>query len=57
MLSSFSTVLPGQPVNLPPRAPVPQIGAGVYERDGQIRATVIGLPQLEGTVRSTLLLS
>src|SRR6266545_4424642 len=53
MLSSFSTVLPGQPIVLPPRVPVPQVGAGVYERDGQTRATVIGLPRLDGTVRST----
>lgn len=49
---SFSTALPGQPVVLPPRAPVPQLGTGVYERGGQILASVIGRPQLKGSVRS-----
>ncbi len=51
MLSSLSTVLPGQPIVLSARAPVPQHGTGVYERGGQIRASVIGTPRLEGSVR------
>lgn len=51
MLSSFSLVLPGQSVGLPQRAPAPQKGTGVYERDGQLRASLFGTPRLEGTVR------
>jgi hypothetical protein len=47
----LSTHLPGQPINFPPKAPHPQIGTGVYERDGQIRASLLGAPRLEGTVR------
>jgi exosome complex component CSL4 len=46
-----SIVLPGQPIYLPPRAPVPQVSTGVYERDGRIRGAVIGVPRLEGPVR------
>ena len=49
-----SLVLPGQPINLPPRAPVPKVSTGVYERDGQIRGAVIGVPRLEGPVRHRL---
>jgi hypothetical protein len=48
---SSSIVLPGQPINLPPRTPVPQVRTGVYERDGQIRGAIIGVPRLEGPVR------
>jgi exosome complex component CSL4 len=51
---SSSIVLPGQPIHLPPRTPVPQISTGVYERDGQIRGAVIGVPRLEGPVRCRL---
>ena len=49
---SSSIVLPGQPIHQPLRAPIPQVGTGVYERDGQIRGAVIGVPRLEGPVRS-----
>jgi len=48
---SSSIVLPGQPINLPPRAPVQQVRTGVYERDGQIRGAVVGVPRFEGPVR------
>ena len=40
--------LPGQPV--PVVAPVPQIGDGLYVRDGLVRAAVIGSPQRDGSV-------
>ncbi|KAF9532043.1 hypothetical protein CPB83DRAFT_760427 [Crepidotus variabilis] len=52
MLSAFPVVLPGQSVVLPARAPAPQKGTGVYERDGQLRASLFGTPRLEGTTLS-----
>jgi exosome complex component CSL4 len=42
--------LPGQPIPIP-RGPTPAIGAGTYARDGQIRASVVGVPRYEGSVR------
>jgi len=53
-ISMLSTVLPGQPILLPARSPVPQLGPGVYERDGQIRASLLGVPRFEGSVRHLL---
>jgi exosome complex component CSL4 len=44
--------LPGQPIVLPARGPAPQLGPGVYQRDGQIRASLLGTPRFEGSVRS-----
>lgn len=41
--------LPGQPVPLP-KGPVPKLGNGIYERDGQIRASLVGVPQYQGSV-------
>jgi len=46
--------LPGQPIVLPVRGPAPQLGPGVYQRDGQIRASLLGTPRFEGSVRSLL---
>ncbi|KAF8078501.1 hypothetical protein FPV67DRAFT_1465460 [Lyophyllum atratum] len=46
-------VLPGQPISLP-RGPIPQLGAGTYTRDNQVRASLVGIPQTEG---STLTIS
>jgi len=42
-------ILPGQPIPLP-RGPVPQLGSGVYMRDGQPRASLVGVPRYEGPV-------
>ncbi|KAG6832448.1 hypothetical protein H0H92_001494 [Tricholoma furcatifolium] len=46
-------VLPGQPIPLP-RGPVPQLGPGVYSRDAQTRASLVGIPHTDG---STLTIS
>lgn len=40
--------LPGQPVILP-RGPVPQLGDGVYQREGVIRASLVGIPRHEAS--------
>lgn len=45
-------LLPGQPIPLPSRAPVPQIGPGIYQRNGQLRASLLGTPHLQGSVRT-----
>ncbi|KAJ6604769.1 hypothetical protein DFH09DRAFT_1123765 [Mycena vulgaris] len=45
-------VLPGQPIPVPPSAPVPQLGGGIYVRDSQLRASLVGIPQQEGAVLS-----
>ena len=42
-------VLPGQPIPLP-RGPMPQLGSGVYVRDGHTRASLVGIPRYEGSV-------
>lgn len=41
--------LPGQLVPLP-RGPIPQLGSGIYSRDGQARASLVGVPRYEGSV-------
>ncbi|KAF8203667.1 hypothetical protein BJ912DRAFT_205947 [Pholiota molesta] len=46
---SSSTVLPGQPIPLPARGPAPQLGTGVYERDGQVRASLLGVPRMDAS--------
>ncbi|KAJ7293697.1 hypothetical protein C8J57DRAFT_1112211 [Mycena rebaudengoi] len=45
-------VLPGQPIPLPTAAPAPQLGGGIYLRDGQLRASLVGVPQQEGSTLS-----
>ncbi|KAF9240889.1 hypothetical protein BU15DRAFT_45488 [Melanogaster broomeanus] len=40
-------LLPGQPVSLP-RGPVPKLGGGLYIKDGQVRASLVGVPRYEG---------
>lgn len=47
--------LPGQPVALP-KGPLPQLGQGLYLRDGQVRASVIGSPLRTGVVSDFILL-
>ncbi|KAL5534127.1 hypothetical protein ACEPAG_588 [Sanghuangporus baumii] len=50
-MPTFSDLLlPGQPVPVAP--PIPQIGDGLYIRDGLIRAGVIGIPQRDGSTIS-----
>jgi exosome complex component CSL4 len=41
--------LPGQPIPIP-RGPVPNVGTGTYAREGQIRASLAGVPRYEGSV-------
>lgn len=45
-------VLPGQPIPLP-RGPIPRSGSGIYIRDAQLRASLVGVPRMDGAVRST----
>ncbi|ESK98314.1 hypothetical protein Moror_64 [Moniliophthora roreri MCA 2997] len=47
------TVLPGQPIPLP-AGPVPQLGRGIYVKNSQVRASLVGKPHHEG---STLAIS
>ncbi|KAL4071039.1 hypothetical protein J3A83DRAFT_4094366 [Scleroderma citrinum] len=42
-------LLPGQPVPLS-RGPVPSLGTGLYSKDGQVRASLVGVPQYEGPI-------
>jgi hypothetical protein len=49
---SDTLLLPGQPIPLPARAPAPQLGHGIYERNGQLRASLLGIPHFEGSVRT-----
>ena len=49
---SDKLLLPGQPIPLPAHAPAPQLGPGIYERNGQLRASLLGIPHFEGSVRS-----
>ena len=42
--------LPGQPVQIP-RGPAPQLSGGVYSRDGQVRASLVGMPVYQASVR------
>ncbi|KII93533.1 hypothetical protein PLICRDRAFT_35755 [Plicaturopsis crispa FD-325 SS-3] len=53
MANASNIVLPGQPLPLP-RGPAPLLGTGTYTRDGQARASLLGVPQYEG---STMLIS
>lgn len=46
-------LLPGQPIQLQ-KGPVPQLGSGIYSRDGQVRASLVGVPTHEGSVRYIL---
>ncbi|KAJ7619147.1 hypothetical protein DFH06DRAFT_1235455 [Mycena polygramma] len=50
MTSSY--VLPGQPIPVARGAPVPQIGSGIYVRDSELRASLVGIPQQEGPLLS-----
>ncbi|KAJ3537637.1 hypothetical protein NM688_g6652 [Phlebia brevispora] len=43
--------LPGQPIPVP-KGPAPQTGTGIYARDGQLRASVLGVPQYHGSTLS-----
>lgn len=42
--------LPGQPIQIP-RGPAPQLSNGVYSRDGQVRASLVGAPVYQASVR------
>lgn len=42
-------LLPGQPVSLP-RGPAPDLGGGLYLKDGQVRASLVGVAQYDGPV-------
>ncbi|ETW87328.1 hypothetical protein HETIRDRAFT_308387 [Heterobasidion irregulare TC 32-1] len=46
-------LLPGQPVPLP-RGPLPQLGSGIYMKDGEPRASLVGIPRYDA---STLAIS
>ena len=46
-----STLLPGQPIPVP-RGPVPQLGGGTYQRDGRIRASIVGVPHFTASTLS-----
>lgn len=48
IVMAFNFVLPGQPVALP-RGPALKLGTGLYNRDGQVRASVLGKPQQDGS--------
>lgn len=43
-------VLPGQPISAP-KGPTAQLGRGVYARGQEIRASLLGVPQHDGSVR------
>ncbi|PCH33815.1 hypothetical protein WOLCODRAFT_112570 [Wolfiporia cocos MD-104 SS10] len=45
---SSDLVLPGQPIPLP-RGPTPNLGTGIYARDGHVRASLLGAPRYEGS--------
>ncbi|KAF9460777.1 hypothetical protein BDZ94DRAFT_1222351 [Collybia nuda] len=49
MRSEHDIVLPGQPIVLP-RGPIPKLGQGIYSRDSEIRASLIGSPHHEGSI-------
>lgn len=46
---SSDVVLPGQRIPIP-RGPLPNLGAGTYIRDGQVRASIMGIPTHQGPV-------
>ncbi|KAJ7597158.1 hypothetical protein C8J56DRAFT_817502 [Mycena floridula] len=43
-----SVLLPGQPI--PIRGPCPQLGSGVYSRDNEVKASVVGSPGYDGSI-------
>lgn len=43
------TYLPGQPLTIP-KGPAPQLGPGIYVRDGVARASLVGVPTYAGPV-------
>ncbi|KAH8102480.1 hypothetical protein BXZ70DRAFT_928691 [Cristinia sonorae] len=47
----MDTVLPGQPIAIP-KGPAPQLSTGTYLRDGQVRASLIGVPRFQGSTLS-----
>ncbi|KAF7307033.1 Exosome complex component csl4 [Mycena indigotica] len=51
-MTSATIVLPGQPISLPRAAPIPQLGSGLYSRDSEIRASLVGIPQQNGPILS-----
>lgn len=51
LISPPMSTLPGQQILLPVRSPALQLGPGVYQRDGYIRASLLGTPLVEGSVR------
>ncbi|KIY72848.1 hypothetical protein CYLTODRAFT_417625 [Cylindrobasidium torrendii FP15055 ss-10] len=52
-MSDADCLLPGQPIVLP-TGPAPRLGRGVYEKNGQVRASLVGRPHHDG---STLAIS
>ncbi|KZO90325.1 hypothetical protein CALVIDRAFT_408785 [Calocera viscosa TUFC12733] len=42
-------LLPGQPLPLPPRAPLPLPGPGTYKRGATLRSSLLGLPTISST--------
>ncbi|TEB39264.1 hypothetical protein FA13DRAFT_1751692 [Coprinellus micaceus] len=42
-------LLPGQALPLPPRRPRPQLGPGAYTRDSVVRASLVGVPSIDGS--------
>jgi exosome complex RNA-binding protein Rrp4 len=48
-------LLPGQPVPAPPKGPTPKYGAGLYERDGVVRASLVGSLENDQGVRIFLI--
>ncbi|EGN98923.1 hypothetical protein SERLA73DRAFT_181651 [Serpula lacrymans var. lacrymans S7.3] len=48
MTHNSQAVLPGQPVAIP-LGPTLQIGGGLYSKDGQVRASLIGVPRSKGS--------
>ncbi|KAK7058858.1 NADH:ubiquinone oxidoreductase [Paramarasmius palmivorus] len=47
------TMLPGQPIPLP-AGPTPQLGRGIYVKNSSVRASLVGAPKHEGSVRAML---
>lgn len=45
----MSFLLPGQPIPIP-RGPALQLGSGTYSRDNEVRSSILGVPQFEGSV-------
>ncbi|EKM83784.1 hypothetical protein AGABI1DRAFT_110396 [Agaricus bisporus var. burnettii JB137-S8] len=47
----MSFLLPGQPIPIP-RGPALQLGSGTYSRDNEVRSSILGVPQFEGSTLS-----